>query len=104
MLHILSPVDVQRLLADQQIVLIDVREPAEFGAERIHGALLCPLSTFDPACLPSQEGKKIVLHCGVGKRSAMAAEKCLAAGWAEVTHLEGGLAAWKECGHVTLQG
>ena len=102
MLHALSPADVLRLLTDQKIVLIDVREPAEFGVERIQGALLCPLSTFDPACLPTQEGKKIVLHCGVGKRSAMAAEKCLAAGWAEITHLDGGLAAWKECGQETL--
>ena len=102
MLHTLAPADVLRLLTDQKIVIIDVREPAEIGAERLQGALLFPLSTFDPACLPTQEGKKIVLHCGVGKRSAMAGEKCLAAGWEEVTHLEGGLAAWKECGQATL--
>ena len=102
MLHHLTPAEVLSLLADQKIILIDVREPAEFGSERIQGALLCPLSTFDPACLPTQDGKRIVLHCGVGKRSAMAAEKCLEAGCEEIAHLAGGLAAWKECGHETL--
>ena len=43
--------DVARLLKEDAIVLIDVREPAEYAAERIHGALLFPLSTFDPHAL-----------------------------------------------------
>jgi len=39
----LEPTEVARLLKAGKILLIDVREPAEYAAERIHGALLYPL-------------------------------------------------------------
>jgi len=45
----LTPTEVKTALDAGRILLIDVREPAEFAAERIHGALNFPLSTFDPA-------------------------------------------------------
>jgi rhodanese-related sulfurtransferase len=83
-----------------EIILIDVREPSEYGAERIHGALLFPLSTFDPAMLP-QGGRELVLHCGSGKRSAAAYAKCLQAGVTVRSHMDGGITAWKAC-HLPL--
>jgi hypothetical protein len=46
-LHELTPTEVHHALHDRTIVLIDVREPQEYVTERIHGALLFPLSTFD---------------------------------------------------------
>jgi rhodanese-related sulfurtransferase len=79
-------------------VLVDVREPVEFAAERIAGALLYPLSTFDAAMLPDDGTRRIVFHCGSGKRSLAAAEKRLAAGQKHVAHMGGGLAAWKAAG------
>ena len=45
----LTPTEVKAGLAANQLLLIDVREPAEFAAERIAGALNVPLSGFDPA-------------------------------------------------------
>jgi len=59
--------------------------------------LLYPLSTFDPKALPT-EGRKLVLHCGSGKRSMMAAHKLQAAGHSHLTHLAGGIQAWKAAG------
>jgi rhodanese-related sulfurtransferase len=47
----LEPTEVSRLLDAHCIVLVDVREPSEFASERIAGALLYPLSTFDAAML-----------------------------------------------------
>lgn len=94
--------DVRKALADRMIVLIDVREPQEFAAERIHGALLFPLSTFDPQALPDADRRKIVFHCGSGKRSAMAVAQCAAAGLTHNAHLTGGIAAWKETGFATV--
>ncbi|MBI1187856.1 MAG: rhodanese-like domain-containing protein [Alphaproteobacteria bacterium] len=84
------------------ITLIDVREPAEFGAERIHGALLFPMSTFDPTMLPQDAKKPIVFHCGSGKRSARALARCAEAGVAARGHMEGGLGAWKAAGLATV--
>ena len=49
----LAPADVARWLAERAILLIDVREPEEYSVERIHGALLFPLSSFDPNPFPT---------------------------------------------------
>jgi rhodanese-related sulfurtransferase len=91
----LTPGDVAALLQDRRIVLVDVREPAEFAAERIHGALNFPLSTFDPGALPAGGDRQVVLQCGSGKRSAMAVERCRAEDVAVDAHLAGGITAWK---------
>lgn len=93
-----SPVQVHEALKRGEIILIDVREPNEYAVERIHGALLYPLSTFDPAALPDEEGKQVVLQCGSGKRSEMAYAKAAAAGMKVRSHMAGGIMAWKMAG------
>ncbi|MBS0334085.1 MAG: rhodanese-like domain-containing protein [Proteobacteria bacterium] len=98
----LSPPEVKAALDAGQILLVDVREPAEFAAERIHGALNFPLSTFDPAALPQAGDRLIVFQCAGGKRSAMAVERCRAAGHHLDAHLAGGIAAWKAAGFSTV--
>jgi len=90
--------EVAALLEVGEIILIDVREPSEYAVERIHGALLYPLSTFDPRMLPDDRKHRVILHCGSGKRSAMAAQKCIDAGAARFTHMVGGIGAWKAAG------
>ena len=94
--------DVARWLAERSIVLIDVREPAEFAAERIHGALLYPLSTFDPLVLRDLGERRLVFHCGSGMRSAKAVAACQAAGLQVESHLTGGIQAWKAAGLPTI--
>lgn len=91
----LAPADVHDRLTVRQIVLIDVREPAEYAAERIHGALNFPLSTFDADALPAGGPRAIVLQCGSGKRSAMAMDLCRKAGVEVAGHLDGGIGAWR---------
>jgi rhodanese-related sulfurtransferase len=82
-------------------VLVDVREPAEHAGEHIPGARLYPLSSFDPAQVPQEAGKKLVLHCVMGQRSAQAGQKLVEAGRTEVYNLQGGIQAWKEAGYPT---
>jgi rhodanese-related sulfurtransferase len=98
----LTPLLVQAALDAHEILLVDVREPAEFAAERIHGALNFPLSTFDPGALPQAGDRLMVLQCGSGKRSAMAIEQCRKAGHAIDSHLAGGIMAWKAAGLPTV--
>ncbi|CAH2601691.1 Rhodanese-like domain-containing protein [Rhodovastum atsumiense] len=102
--HEMTPVELQEALQRHSIVLVDVREPDEYRDERIPGALLFPLSSFDPAALPVGGGREVVLHCGIGKRSALALARCAAAGVAVTAHLQGGLAAWKQAALPTLSG
>ena len=84
-------------------VLIDVREPPEYATEHIPGARLLPLSTFDPTQVPQEVGKKVVLHCVMGMRSAQAGQKLLDAGYTTVYNFRGGVQAWKEAGYTTAQ-
>jgi len=97
----LTPSQLNALLLEKAVTLIDVREPAEFAAERIEGAILHPLSRFDPKTLPPGP---LVFQCGIGKRSFSALQAYQGAGFAAARHLAGGLAAWKQAGMPTLRG
>jgi rhodanese-related sulfurtransferase len=96
----LEPADVSARMAAGKVMLVDVREPNETAAERIPGAVLMPLSKFDPASLPQGE---VVLTCLGGKRSALAVARCREAGVAVRTHMRGGLTAWKAAGLPTVR-
>jgi len=98
MIKNLDPKDVARLLKQDAIVLVDVREPNEYAAQHIAGAKLVPLSSFDPHSLPESGGRAIVFHCGVGGRSAKAVAACQAAGLAIDSHMKGGIQAWMAAG------
>jgi len=90
--------DLKQLIDRQAVELVDVREADEFASERINGAILVPLSKFDPSQIHNSEDKQVVLYCRSGNRSHRAAEKLLDAGYAEVTHLKGGIMAWRSQG------
>lgn len=97
-----DPCTVIEWLAAGDTVLIDVRETVEYEAEHIPGALLCPLSTFEAELFPKFPGKRVVIHCAVGKRSAAACKQLLNAGFTnELWNLAGGIGAWKSAGCPT---
>jgi rhodanese-related sulfurtransferase len=89
-----DPEEVKNLLEQGKILLIDVREPMEYAMERIPGALLYPLSTFDPAQLPPDGPRQVVFHCAAGGRSLTAARQRMALGQ-PAAHMAGGIAEWK---------
>jgi len=88
--------EVAEAFGKGEIALIDVRTPQEYAFEHIPGALLLPLSFFDARRLPSQEGKRLVFHCGSGARSEKVARQALASGMSPVAHMKGGFGAWKQ--------
>src|SRR5579863_10353082 len=98
----LEPEEVSELLDGGHILLIDVREPAEFAAERIPGALLFPLSTFDVELLPADDARRVVFHCAAGGRSLTAARERLAHGQPGA-HMAGGISEWKAAGLPTIR-
>ncbi len=89
----IDPKEAKRLV-DGGALLVDVREPDEHARERIHGALLAPLSHF-PTTLVRQDGQPVVFHCRSGSRTAAAAGQLAAATDGTGYILRGGLAAWK---------
>jgi len=89
-----EPEEVQALLAEGKILLVDVREPMEYAAERIPGALLYPLSSFDASQLPPDGPREVVFSCAAGGRSLTAARQRMALGQ-PAAHLAGGISQWK---------
>lgn len=86
-------------LDKDEVLLIDVREPAEHRSESIEGACLIPLSEITLEKLPSLK-RPMVIHCRSGKRSADACEKLLAIDPAlNIASLEGGIIAWSQAGY-----
>ncbi len=96
-----SPREIADWLEADEIVLVDVRETPEYEVEHIAGALLLPLSSFEADLFPTLPGKKLVLHCAVGKRSEAAGKMLLKEGHAQVIHMTGGMDAWKAAGLPT---
>lgn len=97
-----TPAEIAAKLKAREIVLIDVREPSEYAAERIHGALLFPLSTFDPTLLPEGGTRQIIFHCGSSMRSSKAIALCDMAGFPHRAQMAGGIMAWKAAGLPTI--
>ncbi|WP_280397889.1 adenylyltransferase/sulfurtransferase MoeZ [Nocardia carnea] len=88
--------ELKDMLDAGDVELIDVREPVEWDIVHIEGATLIPkdriLSGEALAELP--QNRKIVLHCKTGVRSAEALAALKRAGFADATHLQGGVIAW----------
>ncbi len=91
--------ELKRGLADGSILLVDVREPNEWDAGHIAGATLHPMSGFDPDELPRGDGKRVVLHCRSGNRSAKAIAIAQAHGRGDIrAHFGGGMLEWTAAG------
>ncbi len=91
--------ELKRGLADGSILLVDVREPNEFAAGHIPGAMLNPLQSFDPAKLPNAPGKRVVISCRSGKRSLAALDYARLSGRSDVrAHYPGGFQEWAQRG------
>lgn len=94
----ITAVELKKRLDKDEVLLIDVREPAEHRTESIEGACLIPLAEMKIEKLPSIK-RPIVIHCRSGNRSAEACTKLLATDPSlDVYSLEGGIVAWQQAG------
>ena len=97
----LTAEEVAEGLKAGHVVLVDVREPNETAVERFPGAVLVPLSAFDPATIPAPPGSEIVFACRSGRRSVTASLAAQEQGFPYDSHLAGGILAWKAAGLPT---
>lgn len=98
----LEPETVKAMLDSGEAILVDVREEEEFAEDHIEGSLLSPMSDFEVETWPSVPGKKIIISCLGGVRSAAIARKLIASGQGWAIHLKGGLNAWRDAGLPTV--
>ena len=81
---------------NEDIFLVDVREPNEYEIVSIPGATLIPKGEFLSGAALEQmpQDKRIVLHCKSGVRSAEVLAVIKDAGFSDAVHVGGGVLAW----------
>ena len=82
---------------DPDLVVLDVRTPAEFAAGHVPGArnVSHDLLSSRLAELAPLRDKQVVLYCRSGRRTLLAADVLHAAGFTHLAHLEGDYLAWE---------
>jgi len=84
------------------IRVIDVREPNEYASGHVPNAELIPLGQILAKPLEHiRADQRTIFVCGVGQRSAVAAEMAVAVGAFDIFNMEGGTKAWIESGFPT---
>lgn len=105
-------IDVDRAAREiangDDVVVVDVREPGEVSEHgRISRSVHAPRGMLefhaDPATPyhlePLHPGRRVIVHCARGSRSALACVTLQQLGYANIANLEGGFEAWRDAGH-----
>lgn len=91
------------IAAGEKLLLIDTREESEWAAGRAAGAIHISKGIIErdiEAKVPDK-GAKMVLYCGGGYRSALAADNLQKMGYRNAISLDGGWRAWQQAGLPT---
>ena len=98
------PEDVRRRQeAGERFRLVDVREDAEWERGHALGAIHLGKGVIerDVERVVPDHGEELVLYCGGGYRSALAADTLAKMGYTNVVSMDGGWKRWKELGYPT---
>ena len=103
----LSGAEAAKLVSDPDVVFVDIREAEELQKTgTINGAVHVPRGFLEFQADPTSPtykpelggGKKLVLYCGSGSRSALGAKALTDMGIANVAHVAGGFPALQQAG------
>ena len=96
----------ERLEANSDLLVVDVREPYEYDAMHIEGSILAPRGILESACewdyeetipeLVKARQREIVVVCRSGYRSVLAAFSMQVLGFENVVSLKTGLRGWND--------
>ena len=107
-----TPDEVAEVVASGQVLVVDVREREEWDQGHIPQAIHVPRGELEFRADPASPladprlhpGRRILVHCALGKRSALATATLQEMGYEGVLNLEGGFEAWKEAGYPVSRG
>lgn len=95
----------KRLDAGEKIVLVDTREDNEWARGHIPGAIHLSKGIIErdvENAIPDK-GATVILYCGGGFRSALAADNLQKMGYRNVISMDGGWRGWTESGFPTVR-
>lgn len=101
----ISPEDAAAKLQNKEAVIVDVRETDEWEEGHIPHAIHLSRGTIELGIeekVPDPSAT-VILHCGGGGRSALAAESLQKMGYKNVRSMAGGFKAWQAAGLPTAQ-
>ncbi|HGY08832.1 MAG TPA: rhodanese-like domain-containing protein [Oceanithermus profundus] len=88
--------DLYAQLGRPNVLIVDVRTPAEFAEGHIAGAVNYPLQTIERWYKDLPKDKPVYLYCRSGNRSQQAAEFLKKKGFGNIYNEEGGIIAWAQ--------
>jgi rhodanese-related sulfurtransferase len=104
----------ERVAENNDLLIVDVREPDEFAAMHIEGSLNVPRGILESACewdyeetvpdLVQARDREIVVVCRSGYRSVLAAHSMQVLGYQNVASLKTGLRGWKDYEQPLVDG
>ena len=106
----LAAEDAVKLAGDPNVVFVDVREGEELGKTgKLKGAVHVPRGFLEFQADPGSPthkpelggGRRLILYCGSGNRSALAAKTLKEMGIGDVAHVAGGFPALQKAGGAT---
>jgi len=94
----LTPAGATQLINNEDVVLLDVREPAETSVGKIMKAIQIPVGSVSQRVgeLDKHKNKNVIVYCKTGARSGLACRELNKAGFEKVYNLSGGITAWQE--------
>jgi rhodanese-related sulfurtransferase len=101
----IAPEDAAHKMQNAEAVIVDVRDKEEWDEAHIPNAIHLSRGTIE---LDIEEkvpdpNAVVIVHCGGGGRSALAAESLQKMGYKNVRSMAGGMKAWKAAGLPTTQ-
>jgi rhodanese-related sulfurtransferase len=96
----------KKIDSGEKFVLVDVREESEFAKDHLPGAIHLGKGVIErdiEARVPDLN-EEIVLYCGGGFRSALAADNLQKMGYRNVISMDGGIRDWREKGYPLTKG
>ena len=89
-----------QLMNREDALVVDVRDPGEYGAGHILGAKNWPLDRLDERGgeAARRKDKPVIVYCDTGERAPKAAAALRKLGFTRVVNLSGGLPAWQQAG------
>lgn len=93
-------------MTQPDVTVIDVRTPEEFAAGHVDGALNINVEDpgFEAAIAALEPAGAYAVYCRSGRRSLIATDAMSAAGFTNITNLEGGLADLQSAGAPIVTG
>lgn len=98
----LAPAAFQALIATPGTLLLDVRTPEEIALAALPGAINIPLAELGQRVIELNPSAPIAVLCHHGVRSEMAGRFLERNGFADVSHLIGGIDAWSQTIDATV--